>query len=172
MMNSYVKLHFINSYYDINDPIHPVKQYVDRTFQISTSSVGSTFFKGFITKNEYKVNDWDSFFSQAKTQTFYSFDKKEMTVRSSDQALYSARMVFRGDTKVNVYETNVLNLLEVLGTIGGVYELLYLFFAFILKVYCDWICNTNMIQNQRKKSNISDWFSYPTSLKKTQPKSK
>mmetsp|Transcript_259 Transcript_259/g.255 ORF Transcript_259/g.255 Transcript_259/m.255 type:complete len:87 (-) Transcript_259:7-267(-) len=58
---SRITIHTINSYYDITDPINPVKTYNDNTIGIDTSIDGFSTLKVRVSRNEYKVNDWLSF---------------------------------------------------------------------------------------------------------------
>jgi len=77
-------------------------------------------------KNEYTINDWYSFFEKSSSKSFYNLEQKQIITRATDANSWAARIIFRGDTKIKIYETEILGFLEVLGTIGGIYELLYL----------------------------------------------
>jgi len=164
-------MHIRSNFYDITDPKNPVKNYNDVSFNIATSDVGSVLQEILVVKNEYTVNDWYSFFKKSITKSFYNLEQKQILTRANHDIGYAARIVFRGDTKINVYETTILGLLEVVGSIGGFYEVLYITLSIIFKLYVRYIMRPNLINKFKKVGNNNTWFTFPSSIEKTHKKS-
>ena len=51
-----------------------------------------------------------------------------------------------------------------MGTIGGVYEIIYLFFSLIFKIFVDNLFKSVFIKTREQESNEKEWFSFPASL--------
>jgi len=125
-----------------------------------------------VTRNDYKINDWLSFLSKPIQGTFYSIDKSEFSNRVRTDRELAARITLNGDYKINVFEANIMNFLEVLGTIGGIYEILYLASTFFLKINVRFITRHNLVQKLHNEIQNNSWFSYPSSISKSQAQGK
>ena len=160
---STVTIHFKNYYYNIQEPTTPVKSYYDRSIVLYASEDDSVRAHIKITKNEYKITNWIPFFSKPKVDTFYSIDKYIPTVRSIGFFSLAWRLVFEADNKINVFETTFLNFFDVLGTIGGTYEIVYLLSSLIFKVLVNSLFKSLFFKKGNYKSDEKEWFSYPPS---------
>lgn len=59
------------------------------------------------------------------------------------------------------HDTSVISFLEVLGQIGGLYEILYLTSSFFLGKITKFLFQRDIKKIERKIRNTDDWFSYP-----------
>ena len=73
-------------------------------------------------------------------------------------------MTFEADIKINVFETNFLSFFDVLGTIGGTYEIIYLLSSLIFKIFINSVFKSAFIKKVIQESDQKEWFSYPPSL--------
>ena len=64
----------------------------------------------------------------------------------------------------NSYETEIINFMDILGIIGGLYEILYIFTSLFLRKIIDAFFRRNLIQKQNLKSK-NGWFTYPSWVK-------
>ena len=117
-----------------------------------------------VSRNEYTITDWIPFYSAPETKTFYSIDKYKTSLRPTDESNIALRLMIGADPKINVYETTFLSFLEVMGTIGGIYEIVYLFFSLIFRVFVNSIFKSVFVRKIYQRSNQKEWFSYPPSL--------
>jgi len=75
--NSSFLVQTISKKYDISDPENPVKYFYDDSILIPMSRKGYSLSYINVFKNDYKVNQWYSFFSEAETKSFYSIERGE-----------------------------------------------------------------------------------------------
>ena len=76
-----------------------------------------------VRKNEYTLYDSIFGFNGDKSDVFYSIEKTNVVPFPSDQ-VHLAQLNFKIDDQIDQYERTVQTVFEVVGTIGGNYEIL------------------------------------------------
>ena len=64
---------------------------------------------------------------------------------------------------VNEYETNIVNLMDILGTVGGFYEILSIISSLFVPKLVDLFFKKNLQKNEHRENK--EWFSYPSMFK-------
>ena len=111
------------------------------------------------------------FFSDPEVKTFYSIDKYKTSVRLTPDYDIALRVMFNGDNKINIYETTFLSFLEVIGTIGGTFEIVYLLSFLIFKIIVSSFSKSVFDKEKYPKTDEKEWFTYPPSIALSQKES-
>ena len=112
-----------------------------------------------MSNNEYKINDWYSFFVEGETKTFYSFEKISTINLNSNDNL--GRIIFKSIPRINIFEVNIISFMDIIGIIGGIYQILYIFSSLLLKGIYEYSFK-NEIESKLKEREVRDnWFTYP-----------
>ena len=74
------------------------------------------------------------------------------TNRATDSTNFAALISFKASPMFKTYETNFQSFLDVLGTIGGIYELMHIFCLFLLKIL-KYIFSRNIVSVKNNKTN-------------------
>ena len=91
LAHSDFEVNLISRKYDISDPNSPLKYHYESVLiPISKEGYSQTFIN--IIRNDYKINDWYSFFIEGKTKTFYSFEKEEHYLRVQENCKSSVSL--------------------------------------------------------------------------------
>ena len=78
------EFNLISRKYDIADPNEPLKYHYESILvPFSNEGLLQTFVN--VVRNDYKINDWYSFFVGAETKSFYSFEKEETYFKSNNE---------------------------------------------------------------------------------------
>ena len=64
---------------------------------------------------------------------------------------------------MNEYETNIVNLMDILGTVGGFYEILSILSSLFVPKLVDFFFKKNLQKNENRENK--EWFSYPSIVK-------
>ena len=110
-------------YFDYSDIENPIKYHVDDSNYLIINFGAAFMMDLYIRKNEYTL--YDSIFGSNgdESDVFYSLDKTKVVPFLSDQVRL-ALINFRIDDQIDQYERTVQTVFEVVGTIGGNYEIL------------------------------------------------
>ena len=158
-LNSMIFIHIRNKFYDISDIHNPVKEYFDDSYLFPTSLTGYTYSELLLVRNYYKISDWFSFYREKAYSLFYSVERK-YTHTVNDVEGLKTRIHFKSSFHGNLYDTTVLSIFDVLGWIGGIYEIMYVSISFFLKFFSLNILNSE-IKKTLKTKKSQGWFSYP-----------
>jgi len=74
------------------------------------------------------------------------------TNRATDSTNFAALISFKASPMFKTYETNFQSFLDVLGTIGGIYELMHIFCLFLIKIL-KYMFSRNLISVKNNKIN-------------------
>lgn len=162
-------MHFVSHYYDITDAGQPVKKIYNDKVYIPLGENFSNEVVMNVVRNQYKVNSAILPFFEDDFSDFYSIEYSE----SYYQQRFSpppgfdvpAKFRFESNYQVNVYETNISNLVDIFGLVGGIFELAHVFSGFLLGMITDRILRKDIL-NSGKEGNYNveaseEWFSYP-----------
>ena len=72
--------------------------------------------------------------------------------RATDHTNFAVLIKFKASPMFKTYETNFQSFLDVLGTIGGIYELMHIFCLFLIKMF-KYIFNRNLISVKHNNFN-------------------
>ena len=136
LINNFLKrgqlyLSIENRYFDFDDYDDPVKAYVtDReSYKPPTS-----FHKRvtlFLRKNEYSLHDDLVQYRDHQEGSFYSIGSKEVDIEElTDDTVMTIQIV--QDSVVDQYQRSVFTFMEMIGQLGGLYEVLTLLASFLI----------------------------------------
>ena len=101
-----------------------------------------------VRKNEYTLYDSIFGFNGDKSDVFYSIEKTNVVPLSSDQ-VHLAQLNFKIDDQIDQYERTVQTVFEVVGTIGGNYEILRIWFGLFVGMYTNKMFNNEVAKNYK-----------------------
>ena len=85
VIDSDLELNLISRRYDISNPNSPLKYHYESILvPVSEDGVLHTFIN--VVRNDYRINEWYSFFKEGETKTFYSFEKGESYFMKADHS--------------------------------------------------------------------------------------
>ena len=134
--NSIIFLHIEVFYFDANDFDNPVKSKLITNMEIYFPSTTTSVVREiFLNHNEYVLNDdYMDIFGDGNKGEFIGEGK---TITTTTTSIFDGRAVgvFRifYENKTIRHERKVVNILEVLGNIGGVYQILVAFISYIFE---------------------------------------
>ena len=121
-------------YFDYSDIENPVKYHIDDSNYLTLNTDYFYTMNMFIRKNEYTLNDNIFGLQDTKSGVFYSMaDARTLPVASNGADF--AHIYFNLDSQIDEYERTVQTIFEVIGTIGGNYEILRISIGLFLGTY-------------------------------------
>ena len=121
-------------YFDYSDIENPVKYHMESTNYLALNSDYFYVMNMFIRKNEYTLNDNIFGLQEDKSGVFYSLVDSQTLPVASNGADF-AHIYFNLDSQIDQYERTVQTIFEVIGTIGGNYEILRILIGLFLATY-------------------------------------
>ena len=123
-------------YFDYSDIENPVKYHLDESYYMTLQFNAAYIMNMYVRKNEYTL--YDSIFGlpNEKSDMFYTIEKSQVVPVLFNE-VYLAQVSFHIDHQIDEYERTVQNIFEVVGTIGGNYEILRIIFGLFLGIYTD-----------------------------------
>ena len=121
-------------------------------------------------RNDYKINDWWSFFYEEDHKSFYSIEKADQQYQYSDE-IFQVIIQFKAYEEANEYEINIIGIIDIIGVVGGFYEILYLTSTVFLQKIVEFLFKRNLVKRLSVKKKDNEWFSFPTSSNKSENKS-
>ena len=110
------------------------------------------------------------FFREDGEKEFYSLNKGYMYIQPGVKNAIQGHILFVSSPIVETKEVEMLGLLDVLGTIGGLYELLHTSVAVILSRFVNFQMKKEIL-NKKYELKHNNLFTYPP-FKKNQKKKK
>jgi len=153
-------LNIQNKYYDTTDPANPVKTFFDDSIFFPISTLSRVESEISLVRNEYKINSWYSFFFEGVEKHFYSLEKNYNFAWTNLEDSYKAKIIFNGGFRANVYETQMMGIFDVLGAIGGLYELLRIITSVLLVKIINFQMKKDILDDTKEEEN-SNFFTYP-----------
>ena len=169
--NSLLTIHYISKNYDIADSINPVKYRYDDFTKIKMSAIGTAYANLMVKRNDYRTNDWYSFFSEGKTESFYSIQETFGSHQVTNDN-FTLIIEFGAMGEINDYETNIIGIIDILGIIGGFYEILHLTWSIFVQRIADFFFKRNLMKKLIFKKKEKEWFSYPSSIPNSRKENK
>ena len=156
--------------FDSGDPENPIKYNYDYSNIIKIPEIGRTFVEMKTIKNDYKVNNWWSFFHEEDHKSFYSIEKVNQQYQYHNED-FMILMEFNAYEEVREYETNIIGIIDIIGVVGGFYEILYLISIFFIQKGVDFLFKRDLAKRLKMKKKYNEWFTFPTSSNKCRSKS-
>lgn len=125
-----------NVYLDFTDLNKLIKNYIKAEIIRYIHPEFTSGVRIYLRKNHYSVRDsiWPSFWNEEKVGEFSSIERIEnFSQKLTNGTLFKIEIYI--DPQVDNYSARILNILDVSGTIGGVYELLYTFVGLVIGRY-------------------------------------
>ena len=140
-----------NNYFEFNNIKTPIKQFFKEN-RINVGSNIETYVKIGVKNNEYVLKDTLTQFTQEEG-SFYSFSYIDTTYHADIyRIIYGqvAFITFEIDNEFEIYERSVYSLWEYIGQIGGIYEIVEVFTAFIVTTYNGKMFMLNLVNDKIK----------------------
>ena len=173
---SEVTLHLRNYYYDITNPSDPVKNFYDESISIKIHTRIRSKMNVKVTKNDYQISSGIFQYSEPESKSFYTIESEKVEIedylfdklsKPGDELL---TIRFEASFRVNVYETTILNLVDIFGMVGGLFEIFQVFTGVMLGLFTERLLKRDFSRaNKHASENIKGWFSFPP-INKTQDK--
>ena len=149
-------------YFDYKDIDSPIKYHVDDSYLMVFNVELFHTMDMYVRKNEYTLHDNVFLSSESDKRVFYNIEKSNANTLISD-GTYLGFISFKLDYQIDQYYRNVGTVITAIGTIGGNYEILYIFLRLILNVYAAKVFrysinNFSMLEdkNQDDRAEIND----------------
>ena len=68
---------------------------------------------------------------------------------------------FSSIPKINIFEVNIINFIDILGLIGGIFQILKVFSSLLLKSIYEYSFKNEIKLKLKEKEIRGDWFTYP-----------
>ena len=111
-----------DTYLDFKDFDTPVKTYIDDQLAFFLQGSSAKIIKLFARKNKATLDDDYLKISSASNKEFFSINK--VTNDFTSYTSFVAKTIIVLDSKVDIYQRNVFTILDLFGTIGGIFGLL------------------------------------------------
>ncbi|CAI2361062.1 unnamed protein product [Moneuplotes crassus] len=115
-----------------------------------------------LNRNRYTINDWHALLTGSTKGEFLDFNGCDNQASNDPDGATSTSIGFQIDGLVNEYETTVISFLEILGQAGGIFEILFLMFSIVLRVFTKFLLQKEIKKVQNKEKLKEEWFTYPT----------
>ncbi|CAI2381971.1 unnamed protein product [Moneuplotes crassus] len=162
---NYLYFTIISKYFDDSDPLDPIKTYVHDTAAISLSKGFVTELTCLLDRNRYIVNDWHSIITGSKEGEFFNIGEcTSFSQKTHDGSTYGV-VLFDTNDFIQTYESSVISILEVLGRIGGIFEILSLICSFFIKIITKCLYNRDIKNIQKEVNDHKGWFTFPVKIK-------
>ncbi|CAI2362872.1 unnamed protein product [Moneuplotes crassus] len=166
LLRFYSGLHLtiISKYFDDSDPLNPVKTYVHDNISLVLSQGDTSMAHCSLSRHKYVVNDWHSIITGSTYGEFLDIDSCVYRSQTRSDNHTMAAIVFNVNDFVQTYETTVISFLEVLGQVGGLFEILSLTLSLLLKIVLKFLFKKNVKQIEKTINKNEEWFSYPANV--------
>ena len=141
-------MYILKPYFDYSDIENPIKYHIDDSNYLFLSVKGAYILDMYVRKNEYTLYDSIFGFTGDKSDVFYSIEKSKIVPLDSNE-INLAQIRFHVDHQIDQYERTVQTVFEVIGTIGGNYEILRIIFGLFLGMYTGKMFNQNVVNNYK-----------------------
>lgn len=166
IVKSTLKLYLINNYYDVNDPGNPIKSRLEpgatMTFRDGTAPTINIYAKN----NFYKVYDGWIQIVDPSPKSFYTLRTEIQSIQEYTDDLVLPGEFSYGMVRVKIeqselgsYETTVINILDVFGLMGGVFELLQITSSLVISIVTSYYFHKDI--TEKTDENVNELFSYP-----------
>jgi hypothetical protein len=123
----------LNAFYNFEDYSSPITTYLESFNDVSLVKGVAQAFQKEILINEVKSQNYLFYSDSPKTETFYSLDasiSKLNNYEASNKPYIEA--IFSLSNRYDVYERNVYTIFDMLGQLGGVFEILFILGSYVV----------------------------------------
>ena len=146
LQDSIVNILIMTPYFDYSDIENPVKYHIDDSNYLTLNADYFYTMDMFIRKNEYTLNDNIFRLKETKSGVFYSMADVR-TLPSASNGVELAHIHFHLDSQIDQYERSVQTIIEVIGTIGGNYEILRISIGLFISTYASKMLSHQVYNN-------------------------
>ena len=145
--NSLLEMLIIKPYFDYSDIENPIKYHIDDSHYLFLHFNAAYLMEMYVRKNEYTLYD-SIFSSNYESGVFYSIEKSKILPLYNNHVIL-AQINFVVDNQIDQYERTVQTVFEVIGIIGGNYEILRIIFGVFIGMYTSTIFNQTVVNNYK-----------------------
>lgn len=152
---SYIQFLISDKYLDFKDIENPIKRKISDTQYVMTDLSKFTYYEMHVNNNEYELYDnliWSD--TVTKTGEFLTFDKNTQGVLPNNSDDNFMIIDFKQSDKVNQYERHVYTFFDLMGNIGGFFEIFEIAFAVFVGYFSSKIYEHSLL-NGLKSSTVS-----------------
>ncbi|CAI2377834.1 unnamed protein product [Moneuplotes crassus] len=161
---NFIYLTVISKYYDDSDPLSPIKTYIHDQISVPSSKGSIKLVDCKLSRNRYVVNDWHSIITRSRKGEFFDIDGCTYQELKRGDGSTFVILSFNVNDFIQTYETTVISFLEVLGQIGGLFEILYLSSSFLVKIVAIYLYRRDIDKVENKVKNHKEWFTFPVQI--------
>ena len=146
--NSILEMLIVKPYFDYSDMENPIKYHIDDTNYLFLNFDAAYILEMYVRKSEYTLHDSIFGSSGDKSDEFYSIEKSRMIPVGNNQFTL-AQIRFHIDHQIDQYERTVQTVFEVVGIIGGNYEILRIWFGLFIGMYTSKMFDQTVANNYK-----------------------
>ena len=122
-----VSVFLIDQYLDLDSYDEPIKTYINDKYDYYGISGLMNEARFYIQQNEAKLNDhYLEYLNNDETEKFISIGKSDSLLRNSQETDVFKATFLKSEGNL-IYERNVYTLLNLIGDLGGIFEILFIF---------------------------------------------
>ena len=130
---SFLDMAVVNAYFDFEDYSNPIKTYIDDRFYYSLLTNFSKDYIVYVRENKAEtLDDYLNYSPDGDESSFVSIGRIDQDIQ---QANYIMKLRFAKDLVSDTYERSVFSLLDALGNIGGVNEVLQVSCGIFISIF-------------------------------------
>jgi hypothetical protein len=159
-------VYLINNYYDVNDPGNPIKSRLEPGPVMSFAAGSLSTTKILVKENLYTVHDAWLQIIDSDPKSFYTLKTEVQLPWASSYDVIDPAQTFYGiivvrieQSELNTYETTVINILDIFGLMGGVFELLQITVGVLISIVSSYYLHREI--TDENEQNANELFSYP-----------
>lgn len=138
-----------NPYFDFKDIDNPIGHELDSRFTFKLNPEMYNLMNIYVEKNEYTTSDDYLGLSTPKTGEFFRAD--EFTVdKFPKNSEYVVSSYIYMSSKINQYERQVMSFMDIIGLIGGFFELFQVIAGFFIEYFVSKIFAFSLVNNLEK----------------------
>ena len=166
--NTQISILIYDWYVNFNDYENPIKPYVDDVYSYQLAPGFKKQLKLYVKLNEVELNDNYVLIDIPKKFNFIDVDRFSIDVfaESSDGQIFDVSV--RMDKNKDIYKRIVFSLLDLLGLVGGFYQILFIIFESIVKYLSVEILLSSVLRRlyftNKSKPELQDWVQVSTQL--------
>ena len=135
-------------YFDYEDIDDPIKYHIDDSHYFTVTPNLFHTVEMYVRKNEYNLHDSIFGTSKPKSGVFYTIQNSR-TLSSESDGISFGYVSFELDAQTDQYQRNVRTISDVIGIIGGNYEILRILFSLILSSYTSKMLSYEIYNNDK-----------------------
>ena len=114
----------------------PIRSYLDFTYEYKIDSALATYSNAFVMQNKVDLQDDFIQFGDSKSGEFYTISRVQDSVNTRSSGNFFD-LTIRLDNRKTLYERRVFSFLDLIGQVGGVNEIIEIFWVFFIGMYSE-----------------------------------